>query len=65
MKLIEYIHQLHTLLCKCGDIDVKYCTSYELENREYHETYNEPFKPYYNKNGHCIVVHEDFVRFDD
>lgn len=65
MKLIEYIYQLHTLLCKHGDIDVKFYTTYELENSEYEEEYTEAFNPYYNKANHCIVVHEDFVRFDD
>ena len=52
MKLIEYIVNLQTLLRKYGDIDVKYCTTYDfdLENKENREEYDEPFKPYYNNN---------------
>lgn len=65
MKLEDYIHQLQDLHQQYGDIDVKFYTSYELENSEYEEEYTEAFKPYYNKANHCIVVHEDFIRFDD
>ena len=35
MKLIDYICQLQTLLRKFGDIDIKYCTTYEFENGEF------------------------------
>lgn len=65
MKLIEYIVNLQTLLRKFGDIDIKYCTTYEFENKENHEEYDEPFKPYYNNNEKCIIVHDEFVQVDD
>ena len=65
MKLIEYIVNLQTLLRKFGDIDVKYCTTYEFENEENQEEYDEPFKPYYNNNEKCIIVHDEFIRVDE
>ena len=65
MKLIEYIVNLQTLLRKFGDIDVKYCTTYEFENKENWEEFDEPFKPHYNNNEKCIIVHDEFIRFDD
>ena len=63
MKLIEYIVNLQTLLRKFGDIDVKYCTTYEFENKENREEYDEPFKPYNNEK--CIIVHDEFIRVDE
>ena len=65
MKLIEYIVNLQALLRKFGDIDVKCCTTYEFENKENKEEYDEPFKPYYNNNEKCIIVHDEFVQADD
>ena len=65
MKLIEYIVNLQTLLRKFDDIDVKYCTTYEFENKENREEYDEPFKPYYNNNEKCIIVHDEFKRVDE
>ena len=65
MKLIDYIHQLQTLLRKFGDMDIKYCTTYEFENRENREEFNEPVKPYYNKFNKCIIVHDEFVKVDE
>ena len=65
MKLIEYIVNLQTLLRKYGDIDVKYCTTYEFENKENREEYDEPFKPYYNNIEKCIIVHDEFKRVDE
>ena len=67
MKLIEYIVNLQTLLRKYGDIDVKYCTTYDfdLENKENREEYDESFEPYYNNNEKCIIVHNEFKRVDE
>ena len=65
MKLIEYIVNLQTLLRKFGDIDVKYCTTYEFENKENQEEYDEPFKPYNNNNEKCIIVHDEFVQVNE
>ena len=65
MKLIEYIVNLQTLLRKFDDIDVKYCTTYEFENKENREEYDKPFKPYYNNNEKCIIVHDEFIRVDE
>ena len=65
MKLIEYIVNLQTLLRKFDDIDVKYCTTYEFENKENLEEFDEPFKPYYNNNEKCIIVHDEFVQVDE
>lgn len=65
MKLIEYIVNLQTLLRKFGDINVKYCTTYEFENKENREEYDEPFKPYYNNNEKCIIVHDEFIRVNE
>ena len=67
MKLIEYIVNLQTLLRKFGDVDVKYCTTYDFdfENKENREEYDEPFEPYYNNNEKCIIVHNEFKRVDD
>ena len=65
MKLIEYIVNLQTMLRKFGNIDVKYCTTYEFENKENREEYHEPFKPYYNNDKKCIIVHDEFIRVDE
>ena len=67
MKLIEYVVNLQTLLRKYGDIDVKYCTTYDfdLENKENREEYDESFEPYYNNNEKCIIVHNEFKRVDE
>ena len=65
MKLVDYICQLQTLLRKFGDIDIKHCTTYEFENWENREEFDEPFKPYYNKFNKCIIVHEEFVKVDE
>ena len=65
MKLIDYIHQLQTLLRKFGDIDIKYCTTNEFENGENREEFDEPFNPYYNKFNKCIIVHDEFVKVDE
>ena len=65
MKLTKYIKQLQDLHRQYGNADVKFYTAYELENSEYEDVYTKAFKPYYSKGNHCIVVHEDFVRYDD
>ena len=62
MKLIEYIVNLQTLLRKFGDVEVKYCTTHEFENKEKREEFDEPFKVYYNSNEKCIIIHDEFVR---
>ena len=39
--------------------------TYEFENGENREEFNEPFKPYYNKFNKCIIVHEEFVKVNE
>lgn len=70
MKLEDYIQHLQYLRSKCGDVDVdvNIKTTYEYigaNDFEYEDGYAKAIKPYYDKNKKCIVVHEEFVRFDD
>ena len=65
MKLIEYIYQLHTLLCKHGDVDIKIKSTYEYEDLSLEDKCSDADRPHYDEDHNCIVVHEDFVRFDD
>lgn len=65
MKLIEYLNQLHTLLCKHGNVDVSVHTKCMLENLDFDENYSTADRPYYSKDGNCIVVHSNYIRYDD
>ena len=66
MKLTDYIKRLQELYQQYGDVDVMRLTTYEqLYSLDLEEKYTYADKPYYDEDHNCIVVHEDFVRFDD
>lgn len=65
MKLDDYIKILKDLKSKYGNVEVAVNKTYECMDLSINDTFLDPEKPYYNKDQKCVVVHEDFVRFDD
>lgn len=59
MKLIDYIHYLQYLHIKHGD-DIEVC----VKVKDTKEKCTPVFRPRYNKEFHCIVLHEFYVTHD-
>ena len=65
MKLTKYIKQLQDLHLQYGDVVVKIKSTYEHEDLSLEDKCSDADRPHYDEDHNCIVVHEDFVRFDD
>ena len=65
MRLKDYIRHLQGLHQHYGDIDVTVHTKCMLENLDFDEYYSTADRPYYSKDGNCIVVHSNYIRYDD